>query len=244
MGVADNSHVGMYGLLGAAGFLGGLMRMSAAQARVRLAGSLRNTTGQPLTAGLCSLRTCFFAGTPGPVYMRTSETHQCHSLRTTHADITSPGSQQLEVVAPHTPQALILMEMTSAPAQLPFLMFTLVLSKNVGDHFNYSVFDHQMMLKGLAFVGIDENKAKKSRLNVRAPRTAAAAAYLAGLGNWQPLYHADHPMRAVTHSITRVLTHSLTHSLISPPTQAAAACSRNALSGLRCANVPVHRHVT
>jgi hypothetical protein len=31
MGVANNTHVGMYALLGAAGFLGGLMRMSAAQ---------------------------------------------------------------------------------------------------------------------------------------------------------------------------------------------------------------------
>lgn len=44
-------------------------------------------------------------------------------------------------------QALILMEMTQSPAQLPFLMLTLVLSKNVGDRFNYSVFDQQMMLK-------------------------------------------------------------------------------------------------
>jgi hypothetical protein len=33
MGVANNTHVGMYALLGAAGFLGGLMRMSAAQVR-------------------------------------------------------------------------------------------------------------------------------------------------------------------------------------------------------------------
>jgi hypothetical protein len=63
-------------------------------------------------------------------------------------------------------QALILMEMTQAPAQLPFLMLTLVLSKEVGDHFNYSVFDHQMMLKGLQFVGIDEEKARKSRMVV------------------------------------------------------------------------------
>lgn len=31
IGVANNTHVGMYALLGAAGFLGGLMRMSAAQ---------------------------------------------------------------------------------------------------------------------------------------------------------------------------------------------------------------------
>ncbi|KAL6760232.1 voltage gated chloride channel-domain-containing protein [Haematococcus lacustris] len=94
MGVANETHVGMYALLGAAGFLGGLMRMSAAQ-------------------------------------------------------------------------ALILMEMTQAPAQLPFLMLTLVLSKEVGDHFNYSVFDHQMMLKGLAFVGIDEGKANKAKLTAR-----------------------------------------------------------------------------
>lgn len=74
MGVASNNDVGLYALLGAAAFLGGLMRMSAAQ-------------------------------------------------------------------------ALILMEMTQSPAQLPFLMLVLVISKNVGDAFNYSVFDHQMMLK-------------------------------------------------------------------------------------------------
>lgn len=95
------------------------------------------------------------------------------------------------------------MEMTQSPNMLPFLMLTLVLSKQVGsaagecgkqgrrglgvqalhplphltsllpwpahqvgDHFNYSVFDHQMMLKGLAFVGIDEGKAKKSKFQV------------------------------------------------------------------------------
>lgn len=52
------------------------------------------------------------------------------------------------------------MEMTQSPAQLPFLMLTLVLSKNVGDHFNHSIFDHQMMLKGLQFVGIDEGKVR------------------------------------------------------------------------------------
>jgi hypothetical protein len=72
-----------------------------------------------------------------------------------------------------TPQALILMEMTQAPAQLPFLMLTLVLSKEVGDHFNYSVFDHQMMLKGLQFVGIDEAKARKSRMVVSGPLAEA-----------------------------------------------------------------------
>ncbi len=37
----------------------------------------------------------------------------------------------------------------------------------VGDYFNYSVFDHQMMLKGLAFVGIDEATAKKNKFMVR-----------------------------------------------------------------------------
>jgi len=45
--------------------------------------------------------------------------------------------------------ALILMEMTSSPQQLPFLMLVLVLAKQVGDQFNYGVFEHQMMLKGL-----------------------------------------------------------------------------------------------
>lgn len=33
MGAASDTDVGMYALLGAAGFLGGLMRMSAAQVR-------------------------------------------------------------------------------------------------------------------------------------------------------------------------------------------------------------------
>jgi hypothetical protein len=37
--------------------------------------------------------------------------------------------------------------MTGSPAQLPFLMLCLIISKGVGDFFNYSVFDHQMMLK-------------------------------------------------------------------------------------------------
>ena len=49
-------------------------------------------------------------------------------------------------------------------------MLTLVLAKNVGDQFNYSVFDHQMMLKGLQFVGIDESQEKRSKLSVRARR--------------------------------------------------------------------------
>lgn len=50
---------------------------------------------------------------------------------------------------PHAAMALILMEMTSSPQQLPFLMLVLVLAKQVGDQFNYGVFEHQMMLKGL-----------------------------------------------------------------------------------------------
>ncbi|KAG2483148.1 hypothetical protein HYH03_017993 [Edaphochlamys debaryana] len=88
MHVATDAEVGFYALLGAAAFLGGLMRMSAAQ-------------------------------------------------------------------------ALILMEMTASPQMLPFLMLVLVISKNVGDCFNYGVFEHQMMLKNLAFVGLAENNSKK-----------------------------------------------------------------------------------
>jgi len=78
---ADAGARGMYALLGAAAFLGGLMRMSAS---------------------MC----------------------------------------------------LILMEMTGAPQMLPYLMVTLVVAKGVGDRFNYSVFDHQMILKGLGVVGM------------------------------------------------------------------------------------------
>ncbi|KAG2451001.1 hypothetical protein HYH02_004271 [Chlamydomonas schloesseri] len=92
MHVADERAVGFYALLGAAAFLGGLMRMSAAQ-------------------------------------------------------------------------ALILMEMTSSPQMLPFLMLVLVISKNVGDCFNYGVFEHQMMLKNLAFVGLAESNSKKFHIN-------------------------------------------------------------------------------
>ncbi|PNH00895.1 Chloride channel protein CLC-d [Tetrabaena socialis] len=92
MHVANEQAVGFYALLGAASFLGGLMRMSAAQ-------------------------------------------------------------------------ALILMEMTQSPSMLPFLMLVLVISKNVGDCFNYGVFECQMMLKNLAFVGLAENNSKKSHIN-------------------------------------------------------------------------------
>ncbi|GIL88475.1 hypothetical protein Vretimale_15336 [Volvox reticuliferus] len=92
MHVANENTVGFYALLGAASFLGGLMRMSAAQ-------------------------------------------------------------------------ALILMEMTQSPAMLPFLMLVLVISKNVGDCFNYGVFEHQMMLKNLAYVGLAENNSKKFHIN-------------------------------------------------------------------------------
>uniref|UniRef100_A0A383VTF4 Chloride channel protein n=1 Tax=Tetradesmus obliquus TaxID=3088 RepID=A0A383VTF4_TETOB len=48
---------------------------------------------------------------------------------------------------------LVLMEMTGAPNTLPFLMMVLIISKGVGDRFNYSVFDHQIMLKGFNFIG-------------------------------------------------------------------------------------------
>lgn len=33
--------------------------------------------------------------------------------------------------------------------------------QQVGDQFNYGVFEHQMMLKGLAFVGIEDMGADK-----------------------------------------------------------------------------------
>ncbi len=41
----------------------------------------------------------------------------------------------------------------------------LVISKNVGDCFNYGVFEHQMMLKNLAFVGLAESNSKKFHIN-------------------------------------------------------------------------------
>ncbi|GAX84673.1 hypothetical protein CEUSTIGMA_g12094.t1 [Chlamydomonas eustigma] len=66
--------------------------------------------------------------------------------------------------------AMILMEMTTSPQQLPFLMMVLVIAKQVGDHFNYGVFEHQMMLKGLQFVGIDDmgsDKIKKEKISAR-----------------------------------------------------------------------------
>ena len=43
------------------------------------------------------------------------------------------------------------------------------LPPQVGDHFNYGVFEHQMMLKGLQFVGIDDmgsDKVKKEKIAV------------------------------------------------------------------------------
>ena len=39
----------------------------------------------------------------------------------------------------------------------------------VGDHFNYGVFEHQMMLKGFQFVGMDDmgaDKLKKEKIKV------------------------------------------------------------------------------
>ena len=39
----------------------------------------------------------------------------------------------------------------------------------VGDHFNYGVFEHQMMLKGFQFIGIDDmgaDKVKKEKIAV------------------------------------------------------------------------------
>eukprot|EP00878_Enallax_costatus_P010897 GHUV01011381.1.p1 GENE.GHUV01011381.1~~GHUV01011381.1.p1 ORF type:complete len:670 (+),score=126.18 GHUV01011381.1:946-2955(+) len=61
---------------------------------------------------------------------------------------------------------LVLMEMTGAPNTLPFLMMVLIISKGVGDRFNYSVFDHQIMLKGFAFIGgIPEHIVKRAHLD-------------------------------------------------------------------------------
>lgn len=72
---------------------------------------------------------------------------------------------------------LILMEMTGAPTQLPFLMMVLVIAKGVGDRFNYSVFDHQMMLKGLAFIGGQpEHVVKRSHLVSQDVMTARSKA--------------------------------------------------------------------
>eukprot|EP00879_Flechtneria_rotunda_P030328 GHRR01032951.1.p1 GENE.GHRR01032951.1~~GHRR01032951.1.p1 ORF type:complete len:322 (+),score=104.07 GHRR01032951.1:936-1901(+) len=61
---------------------------------------------------------------------------------------------------------LVLMEMTGAPNTLPFLMLALTISKGVGDRFNYSVFDHQIMLKGFSFIGgIPEHLIKQAHLD-------------------------------------------------------------------------------
>ncbi|GBF95490.1 chloride channel CLC-c [Raphidocelis subcapitata] len=61
---------------------------------------------------------------------------------------------------------LILMEMTGAPGTLPFLMMVLVIAKGVGDRFNYSIFDHQIMLKGLQVIGgIPEHVVRRAHLD-------------------------------------------------------------------------------
>eukprot|EP00798_Chlamydomonas_sp_ICE-L_P020089 gene20090-26807_t len=76
--------------------------------------------------------------------------------------------------------ALILMEMTQSPTQLPFLMLTLVVAKQVGDQFNYGVFEQQMMLKAFQYVGIDEEAAAKAKLsaaNVMSQNTRSTTLY-------------------------------------------------------------------
>jgi hypothetical protein len=53
------------------------------------------------------------------------------------------------------------------PTTLPFLMIVLIISKGVGDRFNYSVFHHQIMLKGFSYVGgIPEHLIKRAHLDV------------------------------------------------------------------------------
>lgn len=53
------------------------------------------------------------------------------------------------------------------PNTLPFLMMVLIISKGVGDRFNYSVFHHQIMLKAFSFVGgIPEHLIKRAHLDV------------------------------------------------------------------------------
>ncbi len=53
------------------------------------------------------------------------------------------------------------------PTTLPFLMMVLIISKGVGDRFNYSVFHHQIMLKGFNFVGgLPEHLVKRAHLDV------------------------------------------------------------------------------
>lgn len=58
--------------------------------------------------------------------------------------------------------------LTGDPTTLPFLMMVLIISKGVGDRFNYSVFHHQIMLKGFSYVGgIPEHLIKRAHLDVR-----------------------------------------------------------------------------
>ena len=46
-------------------------------------------------------------------------------------------------------------------------MMVLIISKGVGDRFNYSVFHHQIMLKGFNFVGgLPEHLVKRAHLDV------------------------------------------------------------------------------
>jgi chloride channel 7 len=48
-------------------------------------------------------------------------------------------------------------------------MMVLIISKGVGDRFNYSVFHHQIMLKAFSFVGgIPEHLIKRAHLDVSA----------------------------------------------------------------------------
>lgn len=102
---------------------------------------------------------------------------------------------------------LILMEMTGAPNTLPFLMLVIVIAKGVGDRygtvhpflytrvciraestpisrcppccrFNYSVFDHQIMLKGFPFIGGQpEHVVKRAHLEVRGEAAGEAACH-------------------------------------------------------------------
>jgi hypothetical protein len=54
-------------------------------------------------------------------------------------------------------------------------MMVLIISKGVGDRFNYSVFHHQIMLKGFMYVGgIPEHVIKRAHLDVSATAPAVA----------------------------------------------------------------------
>lgn len=63
-------------------------------------------------------------------------------------------------------------------------MMVLIISKGVGDRFNYSVFHHQIMLKGFSYVGgIPEHLIKRAHLDVSCAAGTCPLGWLPSAGS-------------------------------------------------------------